>query len=321
MSVLRRIHWSAPRSNRRHVAALILAAASWGIATAISKRAVGEIPPLTLLPIQLSTSVAALIVVMRLSGVRLRGSAVSRNVGLLGVLNPGLSYSLSLLGLVYVTASLSVLLWALEPLMILVLAWATLGERAGRRLVVLSLVAVAGMLVVLYDPGSGGQLLTDGRMLGVVLTFGGVACCAAYTVMARKLLSDGDSTIAAVTMQQVWALAFSLAALAAVTTFGLASPARDVSAEAWLSAVLSGLLYYAAAFWFYLTGLRGVSASFAAVSFYLIPVFGIAAGYVLLAERFGPSQWLGVGVVLVAVFGIISRPGQAAANASSASGA
>lgn len=43
---------------------LIGAAAAWGIATPISKRAVAEMPPLTLLPIQLGTSLIAFAIVM-----------------------------------------------------------------------------------------------------------------------------------------------------------------------------------------------------------------------------------------------------------------
>ena len=43
----------------------------------------------------------------------------------------------------------------------------------------------------------------------------------------------------------------------------------------WVSAVGSGALYYASAYWFYLNALRAVPASFAAVSFYLIPIFGM----------------------------------------------
>ena len=47
----------------RVVTLLVLAAASWGAGTVISKRAVAEIPPLVLLVVQLATSVAALWVV------------------------------------------------------------------------------------------------------------------------------------------------------------------------------------------------------------------------------------------------------------------
>ena len=38
-------------SSRRTVLALILAAAYWSLGTVVSRRAIAEIPPLTLLPI------------------------------------------------------------------------------------------------------------------------------------------------------------------------------------------------------------------------------------------------------------------------------
>jgi drug/metabolite transporter (DMT)-like permease len=294
---------SAHQSDRRYVAALILAAASWGFATAISKRAVDEIPPLILLPIQLAASAAVLAVALRLNGNTLGGSIADRRLGWLGVLNPGLSYSLSLLGLASITASLSVLLWAVEPLLILALASWLLGERVGRRLVALSGLAVLGMLLVIYDPGSAGHLL------GVLLTLAGVACCAVYTVATRRLVGLADSTLGVVATQQVYALGFAGIVLGGLALAGHVSWPGGVTPEAWISALVSGLLYYATAYWLYLTGLRGVPASFAAVSFYLIPVFGIGAAYVLLGERLNPAQWIGAVVVLVAVLGIVRRPG------------
>jgi drug/metabolite transporter (DMT)-like permease len=293
---------SRARPRPWHVLALIFAAASWGVATVISKRAVEEIPPLTLLPIQLAASVGVLAVAIRLTGDRSHRSAGDRRLGWLGVLNPGLAYSLSLLGLVSITASLSVLLWAGEPLLILVLAHWLLGERVGRRVMALSLVAVAGMLLVIYDPDSAGQLV------GVALTVAGVACCAVYTIVARKLVGTAGSTLRVVAIQQAYALAFAVLVLVGVSAIGGAPLPVHATPVGWSSAVASGLLYYATAYWLYLSGLRGVPASIAAVSFYLIPVFGIAAGAAFLAERFDVGQWVGVGIVLVAVLGIIRRP-------------
>ena len=66
------------------------------------------------------------------------------------------------------------------------------------------------------------------------------------------------------------------------------------------SAIVSGLLYYGLAYSFYISALRHVPASVAAVSFYLIPVFGIAAAW-LYGERLQPMQWLGAVVVVGAV--------------------
>lgn len=142
---------------RRDALGLILAAASWGLGTVISKRALEELPPLTLLPIQLAASLLVLAVLMRHRGLPFRDTEASPILGRLGLLNPGLAYSLSLLGLVSISASLSVLLWAIEPLLILFLAVAFLGERVTPAVVGLSLVALAGMLLVVYDPTSRGH--------------------------------------------------------------------------------------------------------------------------------------------------------------------
>ena len=90
-------------------------------------------------------------------------------------------------------------------------------------------------------------------------------------------------------------------------------PAR-LTAAGLASAVVSGLLYYALAYSFYLTALRAVRASVAAASFYLIPVFGLAGGW-LVGERLQPLQWLGAIVVVLAVAMItirVARPAEPA---------
>ena len=81
------------------------------------------------------------------------------------------------------------------------------------------------------------------------------------------------------------------------------------------AAVISGLLYYAAAYWFYLSALRGVPASLAATSFYLVPIFGLAASFFLLGERLEVTAWVGVGVVVLAILSIIRLSTQEATAA------
>lgn len=288
---------------RRAVLALTLAAASWGIGTVISKRATAEIPPLTLLPIQLAASLVVVALVMRWRGLPFRDASSSPLLGRLGLLNPGLAYALSLLGLAHITASLSVLLWAMEPVLILFLAGWLLRERITNSLLVLSLVAVAGMLLVINQPGSSGNLL------GVGLTMAGVACCAIYTVSTRRWLGEADSTSQVLVAQQAYALAFAGLLAGAASLVGGSPLPNSVTAAGWASAIGSGILYYGIAYWLYLYGLRQVAASLAAVSFYLIPVFGVAAGFLILGERLGPGQWLGAGIVLGAIYLILRSTG------------
>ena len=286
---------------RRDLVLLTLAAASWGVGTVVSKRAVEEIPPFFLLPLQLAASLGVLVILMRASGMRLRGSPPI--VARLGVLNPGIAYALGLAGLTWISASLSVLLWALEPLLILVLAGVFLREGITARLIALSLVAASGMALILADPASGGQ------WPGVVLTLIGIGCCAVYTIVARRFVGASGSAAQVVLAQQAYALGFAVVVGLAAALLGGANP-TGITPLALASAIASGVLYYAAAFWFYLSALRTVPASLAASSFYLIPVFGVAAGSLLLGDRLEPVQWLGVAIVAVAVALIASGRAQ-----------
>jgi drug/metabolite transporter (DMT)-like permease len=288
---------------RRDTAALTLAAAAWGIGTVVSKRAVEEFPPTSLLSLQLSASLAALLLFARLTHTSLRGSPAL--LARLGLLNPGLAYALSLIGLVTISASLSVMLWAFEPLLILALAATFLGERITAAFVGLSLAAAAGMTLVLYEPAASGQLV------GIVLTIAGVACCAAYTVIARRFLPGAtDATAPVVFAQQAYALGFALLVVVAASAVGGPILPNALTPIGLASGIGSGVLYYAAAYLFYLSALKSVPASFAAVSFYLIPIFGIAGAALLLGEHLDARQWLGAVVVLVAVFAIV-RPRRA----------
>ncbi|HEV8282043.1 MAG TPA: DMT family transporter [Candidatus Limnocylindrales bacterium] len=290
-----------PSIAGRDSAALGLAAVCWGLGTVISKAALAEIPPLSLLTIQLASSVAVLALIMRRQGIPLRDD---RHVllGRLGLLNPGIAYSLSLLGLLTITASLSVVLWALEPLVILVLAGAFLGERITPGLVTLSLAAVVGMVFAVYEPSVGG-----GEFAGVALTLAGVACCAAYTVITRRFIPNAAETSQVVLSQQAHAVLLALVLIALVALLGGQVVPTRLTPLGLASAVGSGVLYYAGAYWFYLGALRRVPASIAAPSFYLIPIVGLAGGAVLLGERLAPSQWLGAAIVLGSVLAIVVR--------------
>ena len=99
---------------------------------------------------QLAVSVAVLIVVVRLRREHLPGGREGRLLGRLGLLNPGLAYALSLVGLTQITASLAVLLWASEPILILTLAAIVLGERIGLTIVAATGVAIIGLLLVVF---------------------------------------------------------------------------------------------------------------------------------------------------------------------------
>jgi drug/metabolite transporter (DMT)-like permease len=216
-----------------------------------------------------------------------------RRLTALGVLNPGIAYALGLIGLTTITASMSVLLWATEPVVILLLAALMLREHIPAGLAAAIAVEVFGVVLVVYRPGAAGDAV------GSTLTLVSVACCALYTVLARRLLLD-DSSLSVVLAQQAAALAFAIVLATIATMAGGTGWELDaLEAGHLLGAGVSGVLYYGLGFWFYLTGLRHVPASVAGIFLPLIPVFGLAAGY-LTGEHLDPRQWLGSVVVVAA---------------------
>jgi len=281
-----------PRA-RTAVAALVAAAACWGLGTVASKQVVDDVAPLTLLPVQLAASCVLLLTVTLIRRERVAWTPPVRRLAALGVLNPGIAYALGLIGLTTITASMSVLLWALEPVVILVLAALVLREHIPTALAVWVAIAVAGALLVVYQPGA------SGAPVGIMLTLISIGFCAVYTVLTRRMLLD-DSSLSVVLAQQVVALGFALALATVVELAG--GPGWDLGemdAEVWLGAAASGVLYYGLGFSFYVAGLRQVTASYAGAFLPLIPVFGVTAGF-LLGERLDPRQLLGAVIIVVA---------------------
>jgi drug/metabolite transporter (DMT)-like permease len=133
-----------------------------------------------------------------------------------------------------------------------------------------------------------------------------IGFCALYSVLTRRLLLD-DSSLNVVLAQQAAALVFAVGLATVVAVAG--GTGWDLGGHGagdWLSAAASGVLYYGAGFWFFVTGLRRVPASVAGSFLPLIPVFGLAAGY-LVGERLEPRQWLGAVVIVAATAAIAIR--------------
>jgi drug/metabolite transporter (DMT)-like permease len=267
--------------------------ACWGCGTVLSKQALGRgVAPLTLLAIELAASCLLLSLSSVVLRIRLPRAAAMIKLALLGVLNPGFAYALGLLGLATISASMSVLLWATEPVLIMLLAVLLLRERVAAVILTAVAIALIGVLLVVYRPGA------EGDATGISLTVGAVCACAFYTVLTRWLLLD-DSSLGVVLAQQIVALLFAIALVVAATVTGASAVGLPADASTWVLAAASGSVYYGLAFWLFVGGLRGVPASVAASMYPLIPVFGLVAAFVI-GDRLAGHQWLGAALVVFA---------------------
>jgi drug/metabolite transporter (DMT)-like permease len=267
--------------------------AAWGCGTVLSKQVLDRgVAPLTLLAIELTASSLLLSLAALVLEVRLTRSATLAKLAVLGVLNPGVAYALGLLGLATISASMSVLLWATEPVLIMLLAVLLLRERIAAATLVAVAIALSGVLLVVYRPGASGDAV------GISLTVSAVCACAFYTVLTRWLLLD-DSSLGVVLVQQIAALLFAVVLVAVTTAAGESTVGLPTDATTWGLAAASGSLYYGLAFWLFVGGLRGVPASIAASMYPLIPVFGLIAAFTV-GDRLAGQQRLGAALVVLA---------------------
>jgi drug/metabolite transporter (DMT)-like permease len=270
-----------------------------GSRTVLSKSLLDSVPPLTVLVLQLAPSVLLLWLLVFATGVEPTPVRKLLPIALLGLLNPGWSYTLNIFGLVQTSASVATLLWSAEPVLILVLAWLVLREHVTAGLIVAMAVALLGVLLV---SGLANAAMSSHSHLGPALILAGVLCCAVYTVIARGLAAD---PLLAVAVQQSVALGWTAAIWPIELSAGAWDTVLTLSLPDLSKAVISGLMYYAAAYWLYLFALRSFPASVAGGFFNLIPVFGIAAAYIFLGETLTPVQWAGGILILLAVMFLI----------------
>lgn len=288
-------------SKSGFVVVMTLAAVCWGAGTVMSKGILAYIPPLTLLVVQLIASLTFLwtvIAVQRLS-IPLRRETLW--LALIGLLNPGLAYTFSLLGLSLTTASMSALLWAAEPILILGLAWLILRERLTGSLLACSLLAIIGVFLLIRVNAS---IDSSGSFSGNLLILTGVLCCALYTVLTRR---DAVSLnpVLLVALQQTAALLWALLIWPLELWAGEGATLTAISSGVWLWAGASGIVYYALAFWFYIIGLKRIPASLAGLFLNLIPIFAVGGAYFFLGERLAVVQWVGAVLILVAVMAML----------------
>jgi drug/metabolite transporter (DMT)-like permease len=289
------------RSNQSYLIALVLAAACWGFGAVMTKYALNQVPPLTLLVVQLVVSVVLLWTVVITQRISVSASHDAIRLGLIGVLNPGLAYTFSLLGLAQTTASMSALLWAAEPILIIGFAWLLLCERLTWSLLVCAALAIAGVGVVAgLDITGGGSTSVLGNLLIAV----GVCCCALYTVVTRRMVANG-SPLLIVALQQTAALLWALLIWPIELWHGGMASLVPISLGFWAWGAAGGLVYYAFAFWLYVVGLQRAPAIVAAMFLNLIPIFGVASAYLVLGERLTLAQWGGTVLILAAVTAII----------------
>ena len=268
--------------RRDALGAGLAAVCLWGLAPVATRAAVGHIAPLPLLLIRLTVASLVLLPLALPVFRRLRPRSAGRlaAAGLLGLVGYNLPVTA---GLRWLPANTAGLLLATEPVWVLLLSRAFLGERGGARTWLGSAVALAGV-AVLTVPGAGGGAAdgADGyrALAGAGLVLAATLSFAAYTIVVTPLGAEFGAVPATAASTVAGSVPY-LAAAGLLPGAGLAHLGPAVWAELAflaLGSTAAGLLL-----WNVATLAAGVSR--VSMLLYLEPVVSVTGAAVFLGER------------------------------------
>lgn len=278
----------------------IVASASWGIAGVLSKFALGHGTAFLVVVLQLGCSV---IVSWIYASIRCVSVDISQDVWsgvALGVLHPGLSNALGIVGLSHIDASISSTLWALEGPFTAVLAALMLSEHLRRLQALFFASSLVG--VFLLSASSGSVAWSAANLYGVVMILVAVLCCAFYAVGCGEFRASGpQQAIFIVSAQQTVGLATCVGLWLCHWSFWDSSGFPEFSWDTLLVCFFTGPLKFLFATGLFMAALHRLSAGYAGGFLVLTPVFGLAAAYMMLGETLTFIQWVGVLIVLTSV--------------------
>ena len=265
----------------------------------VGKRALAEIPPLTLGLLRFAIASVCLVGLLyaRLPrGQRLPPRDERRRLWGLAFIAVPLNQGFFLVGLSLSTAAHAALLYSLTPLFVLLLAWLALGESLGARGAIGLLFALGGTVFVLLQRGldlSGGPLLGDLLLVFAVLAW------AAYTTGGRKVVArHGPLPTTA------WSLVGGTLLFLPVGLGTLALPStRDqlahASGAAWGGIAYLSILTSVVAYLLWYWALAHLPAARVAVFSNLQPLATAVLAHFTLGEQITP-QFIGGALVVMA---------------------
>jgi drug/metabolite transporter (DMT)-like permease len=282
-------------SRRRSPLAIVsplLIVAAWGLSYAAIRAAVREIPPFSLAFLRFLLATLIVWPIYRRGERRAVDPGDRWPLLLLGLTGVTLYFAFENTGLQYTTASHGAMIAATIPLGVELVAARRSGTRLPRQAVAASLVALAGVFV-LVRPG-----IEDGASLaGDLLMFGAAASWVAYTFLAERLAGRYPGMQVTHIIQLVGVATFLPGALAET----LLSPRPWPSAGAWGGVAFLGIVCTAAAYHVWNRAIADLGVTTASNLLYGVPMVGVLGGVLLLGEPFTPSLAVGSALILTGV--------------------
>lgn len=290
--------------NIRAILTGLAFAAMWSSAFTTARIIVASAPPLTALSLRfLISGVLGVLIALALRQTWRLTRAQWRATIVFGICQNALYLGLNFMAMQTIEASLAAIVASSMPLMVGLASWAIFGEKIGP---IGGLGLVTGVIGVSIIMGT--RLQGGADLYGVALCVGGALALALATLTMRGATSGGN-----------FVMIVGLQMLVGSAVLGVIGLATEPLIIDWSWTLVAAFLYTtlvpglaATLVWFLLV--NRIGAVKAATFHFLNPFFGVAIAAVVLGEKLGPSDIIGVAVVMVGILAVqLSRQKQVSA--------
>jgi drug/metabolite transporter (DMT)-like permease len=250
------------------------------------------------------SSVIFLAVILRVSGVAIPSVRRCWKIGVLGLLEPGLTYFFFNLGLSRTSVTHAALIQSLEPVFVAGLGWLLFRATVPIRVLLPMVAALGGSAAVITS-----QSVTEGaNFLGDGLVAAGILCAAAYVLGVSRIDTAATSPLGIVFVQQLFACCLIIPLIALRLNAGGVRRVAPITGQAtlwlWVGVAAIGVGSLSMTFWLYLIALRHLSVGITVQFLAVIPVVGFLGGILVLGEHASTQGVVGVVVVVASLIAI-----------------
>lgn len=200
-----------------------------------------------------------------------------------------------------INPSLVILLQKLQPVISFSLASIFLKEKIKKEFLIWAAIAVVGGLLIsspdiMPDPNHfefNLKFLSQGAMMGYLLTMVAVVSWGASTVFGKKLTADGYNEIQIMGGRFIFGFVFLIFYIYANRTIVLFDWQPIIWGKILLMVILSGLL----GMYFYYKGLKMISAHVCAIAEMFFPLSAVTINWIFLGQKLTPIQLAGAGLL------------------------
>lgn len=318
-SIMLRMKWHVVKEVlfRAKATLAILAAfismSLWGVGPVLTKSALETFDSSVLIVIQLASCIAFFLVCGVISRAPLRPRKGYAYMSCLGLLQPGLGYTLRNIGMETTTASAAAFINSSEIFLVAVLSRLILRESTSVYSYFCILMSIIGVTIVITP----NTLTSDTHFIaGDLWVLGGDFAAALFIVLSSRIKDDLSVLVVSLYQTGVSLVFCGFVLTISIITGKLSTSRFYIGHSDLVEAVISGLVEFGPAFWLYLFALRRLSPVYMTFLQSLIPIVALSISYLFLSESVSVIQLGGAIIVVLSLVASQAFPMHAAVDPS-----